>query len=168
MTARRSTCSRLPRRGTRFGRRAGSASCRISASTTRRRSTFSSFPGGFGTRSLLEDATVLRWIGGRAAEAEHTTSVCTGALLLAATGLLSGRRATTHRGALELLAGLDPTIDVRSDARVVFDGVVTSAGVSAGIDMALAMVGRLHGREVADETANYMEYRRDTEGVVDG
>jgi transcriptional regulator GlxA family with amidase domain len=121
-------------------------------------------PGGFGTRQLLDDVDVREWIRNAADKAQLTTSVCTGALLLARAGLLSGRRATTHWGAHDLLAGLDPTIVVEPHLRVVNDGIVTSAGVAAGIDMALAVVESLHGKAVADETAKYMEYPR--HGVV--
>ncbi|MDH3732377.1 MAG: DJ-1/PfpI family protein [Gemmatimonadota bacterium] len=124
-------------------------------------------PGGFGTRALLEDDTVVDWIRVRAAEAERVTSVCTGALLLASAGLLANRRATTHWAALDLLADVDASIDVTGEARVVEDDIVTSAGVSAGIDMALTVVERLHGRAVAEETARYMEYRWLPEGVLD-
>lgn len=117
-------------------------------------------PGGFGTRPLLENAAVLSWIRKTAAAATRVTSVCTGSLLLARSGLLAGRRATTHWGALDLLATIDPTMKVERALRVVDDGVVTSAGVAAGIDMALAVVESLHGREVADETAKYIEFPR--------
>jgi transcriptional regulator GlxA family with amidase domain len=116
-------------------------------------------PGGFGTRPLLEDTEVLAWIRETASTA-RVTSVCTGALLLARAGLLAGKRATTHWGALDVLAGLDDSIDVRREERVVHDGIVTSAGVAAGIDMALSVVEELCGREVADETARYVEYPR--------
>jgi len=115
-------------------------------------------PGGFGTRALLDDAAMIDWIRGAAGRAKHVTSVCTGALLLAKAGLLANRRATTHWGALELLASIDPTIRVEAGVRAVHDGVITSAGVSAGIDMALEVVESLFGAEVADETAHYMEY----------
>jgi transcriptional regulator GlxA family with amidase domain len=117
-------------------------------------------PGGFGTRALLHDAHLLDWIRRTAATAGRVTSVCSGALLLAQAGLLAGRRATTHWGALDLLASLDPTIRVKANVRVVDDGITTSAGVSAGIDMALAVVEAMHGRAVADDTARYMEYDR--------
>jgi transcriptional regulator GlxA family with amidase domain len=117
-------------------------------------------PGGFGTRALLEDAATLDWIRRIAAAARLTTSVCTGALLLAKAGLLKGRRATTHWGALDLLASLDPSITVDREARVVDDGTVSSAGVASGIDMAFAIVEKLFGPEVADETARYVEFRR--------
>jgi len=117
-------------------------------------------PGGFGTRALLHDAPVLDWIRRTAATAGRVTSVCSGALLLAQAGLLAGRRATTHWGALDLLASLDSTIRVEANVRLVDDGITTSAGVSAGIDMALAVVEVMQGRVVADDTARYMEYDR--------
>ena len=117
-------------------------------------------PGGFGTRAMLENQPMLDWVRQTAAAAVRVTSVCTGSLVLAKAGLLAGLRATTHWGALATLAGLDPTIRVDAAARVVDDGIVTSAGVSAGIDMAFAVVEAMHGRAVADETAHYMDYPR--------
>lgn len=117
-------------------------------------------PGGFGTRPLLEDGDVLGWIRRTAARSRLVTSVCTGALLLAKAGLLEGRRATTHWGALDLLASLGGKIVVEREARVVDDGVISSAGVASGIDMSFLVVEKLFGREVADETAKYIEYRR--------
>ncbi|MFT5145193.1 MAG: transcriptional regulator GlxA family with amidase domain [Rhodothermales bacterium] len=117
-------------------------------------------PGGFGTRALLKDPDTIAWIKRAAQSAARVTSVCTGALLLAKAGLLAGRRATTHWGALDGLANLDPSILVQPNHRVVHDGIVTSAGVSAGIDMAFAVVEAIHGRQVADETARYMDYPR--------
>src|ERR1043166_5621639 len=71
-------------------------------------------PGGFGTRALLEQPSACEWIRRQAAAAQRVASVCTGSLLLARVGLLAGRRATTHWGALELLASLDPTIRIES------------------------------------------------------
>lgn len=117
-------------------------------------------PGGFGTRALLDDERVLAWIRAASAAARQVTSVCTGALLLARVGVLRGKKATTHWGALDLLGEVDPSIEVQREARVVRDGVVTSAGVAAGIDMAFAIVEELCGRAVADETAHYIEYPR--------
>ncbi|MEE8476957.1 MAG: DJ-1/PfpI family protein [Gemmatimonadales bacterium] len=117
-------------------------------------------PGGFGTRPLLDDHATLDWIRETARGTRQVTSVCTGALLLAKAGLLKERRATTHWGALDLLATVDPTVTVERNERVVTDGVVTSAGVAAGIDMALAVVEDFFGRDVADETAHYIEYPR--------
>ena len=115
-------------------------------------------PGGFGTRALLNDSGTLVWIQAAAARSRQVTSVCTGALLLAKLGLLKDRRATTHWAGLDLLATIDPTIRVQRDQRVVHDGIFTSAGVSAGIDMSFALVQQLCGREVALETAHYIEY----------
>jgi transcriptional regulator GlxA family with amidase domain len=117
-------------------------------------------PGGFGTRALLADADVLEWIRRTASRSRLVTSVCTGSLLLAKAGLLDGRRATTHWGALDLLASLGRGLTVDREARVVEDGVITSAGVASGIDMAFRVVENLCGRAVADETAKYIEYRR--------
>lgn len=117
-------------------------------------------PGGFGTRPLLDDRETLQWIGATSQRANLTTSVCTGALLLAKLGLLATKRATTHWGAYDVLASLDPSITVERQQRVVHDGVFTSAGVSAGIDMAFAVVEALHGKTVADETAHYIEFQR--------
>jgi transcriptional regulator GlxA family with amidase domain len=81
-------------------------------------------------------------------------------LLLTNAGLLQGKRATTHWGALDLLASLDGGVKVERELRVVDDGVITSAGVASGIDMAFYVVETLFGRAVADETAHYIEYRR--------
>ena len=115
-------------------------------------------PGGVGTRALLIDEPTLRWIQQTSAASRQVTSVCTGALLLAKVGLLRGKRATTHWAGLDLLASIDPTIQVQRDRRVVHDGVFTSAGVSAGIDMSFAVVEQICGRDVAIETAHYIEY----------
>jgi transcriptional regulator GlxA family with amidase domain len=117
-------------------------------------------PGGFGTRPMLQDPDVVEWIRATAAKARLTASVCTGALLLARAGLLDGRRATTHWGSFGLLASLGKDITVDRQARFVDDGVLTSAGVASGMDLALHVVETLFGREVADETARYIEYRR--------
>lgn len=117
------------------------------------------YPGGRGARQLVNDAEHLEWLRERAPDIPVMTSVCTGALVLAAAGLLKGRPATTHRSALERLAGIDETIDVRADDRYVDDGdVVTAAGVSAGIDMALHLVARLAGDERAREVRRFLQY----------
>jgi len=117
-------------------------------------------PGGFGTRALLQDEETLGWIRQVASAARKMTSVCTGSLLLAQAGLLENRRATTHWGALDLLASLGKGVRVDRTARVVDDGIITSAGVASGMDMAFYVVESLFGRAVADETAHYIEYRR--------
>lgn len=115
-------------------------------------------PGGWGTRRLLEDHDTLQWIARVGSKAARVTSVCTGSLLLAKAGFLAGLRATTHWGAIDLLAGIDETIEVERDIRVVDSGPITSAGVAAGIDMALYAVELLCGRAVANDTARYMDY----------
>jgi len=117
-------------------------------------------PGGWGSRAAMQDPEVLAWVKSVAATAKFTSSVCTGALILARAGLLAGRRATTHWAAHDLLASLDGGVNVIRDARVVQDEVFTSAGVSAGIDMAFALVEEICGPAVADETAHYIEYPR--------
>jgi transcriptional regulator GlxA family with amidase domain len=116
-------------------------------------------PGGWGTRALVHDRTVIDWILRIASEVEITASVCTGAFLLAEAGLLSGLKATTHWGSIERLSKSYPQVEVLSDQRVVDQGsIVTSAGISAGIDMALQLVARLHGPAAARWTARRMEY----------
>lgn len=113
-------------------------------------------PGGYGTRKLLEHEPLLDWIRAVDRETTWTTSVCTGALLLAAAGLLEGRSATTHWMSRETLHGLgaEPVTE-----RVVFDGkYVTGAGVSSGIDMALTLVERNYGPEMAQAVQLGIEY----------
>ncbi|WP_372791896.1 DJ-1/PfpI family protein, partial [Paraconexibacter sp.] len=113
-------------------------------------------PGGIGTRALLDDDRLLAWIREAHEHARWTTSVCTGALLLGAAGLLDGLRATTHWLELESLAafGALPT-----DERIVVEGsVVTAAGVSSGIDMALWLTGEIAGTEFAQAVQLMLEY----------
>jgi transcriptional regulator GlxA family with amidase domain len=116
-------------------------------------------PGGWGTRRAMADEPLLDWIVRRAREVETLASVCTGALLLGKAGLLDGRRATTHWKALGLLRESFPAVTVVEDEHVVQDGdVLTSAGISAGIDLALRVVARHHGEAIARATARHMEY----------
>lgn len=123
-------------------------------------------PGGFGTHALLEDSATIRWIQDVAGRATHVASVCTGALVLARAGLLDGRRATTHWGSYDHLAAMGEGIAVDRTSRYVDDGVITSGGVAAGIDMAFHMVERICGRDVANETARYIEYPRSAGSIV--
>jgi transcriptional regulator GlxA family with amidase domain len=117
------------------------------------------YPGGQGTRPQLRDEAQLDWVRRQRQDVPLMTSVCTGSLVYAAAGLLANRPATTHWGSLEHLAELDPTIDVRGEERFVDDGdVVTSAGVSAGIDMALHLVMRLAGVERARQVRRAIQY----------
>jgi transcriptional regulator GlxA family with amidase domain len=116
-------------------------------------------PGGFGTRREMNNPAMLEWVKRANRDAELLLSVCTGSLILGAAGLLDGVEATTHFGAYDELRKAAPGCRVRTDMRYVDTGrLITSAGVSAGIDMALHVVARLHGDEVALETARYMEY----------
>jgi transcriptional regulator GlxA family with amidase domain len=113
-------------------------------------------PGGFGTRALVEHEPLLDWIRSVHETSRWTTSVCTGALLLAAAGLLNGKRATTHWLARDLIAelGAKPVAE-----RIVQEGkIVTGAGASAGIDMALRLVQLTYGDEVAQAVQLGIEY----------
>jgi transcriptional regulator GlxA family with amidase domain len=122
-------------------------------------------PGGQGTRREMHNPVVLDWVRRQAESAELVLSVCTGALVLGRAGLLDELDATTHHAAMDELREAAPRARLRPGARVVDNGgVILSAGVSAGIDMALHVVGRLLGREAAAETATYMEYRWESSG----
>src|SRR5713101_6094323 len=116
-------------------------------------------PGGWGTRTEIDNPRLLSWIAERASQMETLTSVCTGSMLLGRAGLLDGRRATTHWRSLDWMRQSFPTVTVEDRLHVVEDGaVITSAGISAGIDMALRVVARYHGEPVARATARHMEY----------
>ena len=116
-------------------------------------------PGGQGTRREVANRPLLAWISTIAARAEWVTSVCTGALLLCAAGPAQGKRVTTHWAFIETLRARGEAAEVVADCRYVRDGnLVTSAGVSAGIDMALWLAGVLHGPEFARKVRRAMEY----------
>lgn len=116
-------------------------------------------PGGRGTRTLMADEDHLAWVRAMRARTPLMTSVCTGALVYAAAGLLAGRPATTHHASLDALVAAEPSVLVDVDARFVDDGdVVTSAGVSAGIDMALHLVARMESPEVARGVRRGIQY----------
>jgi transcriptional regulator GlxA family with amidase domain len=117
------------------------------------------WPGGMGTRAQLGDVKIRERVRGLAAGGALMTSVCTGSLVYADAGLLDGRRATTHWGSLETLASLGEAVRVDDAARFVDEGdVITAAGVSAGIDMALHLISRLHSVERAREVRRYIQY----------
>jgi transcriptional regulator GlxA family with amidase domain len=117
------------------------------------------YPGGQGTVAQLGDEAYRGWLRSLAAAGTLMTSVCTGALVYADAGLLDGHRATTHWASLDQLASLGHDIQVCPDVRFVDDGdVITSAGVSAGIDMALHLVARLAGVDRARQVRRYMQY----------
>ncbi|WP_251151484.1 DJ-1/PfpI family protein [Cellulosimicrobium sp. Marseille-Q4280] len=116
-------------------------------------------PGGWGTRTLLADGAHLEWLHAMRAQTPLIASVCTGSLVLAAAGLLAGRPATTHWAHYDDLAEIDPSVVLDTEARYVDDGdVVTSAGVSAGIDMALHLVARLESPDVARAVRRAIQY----------
>jgi len=116
------------------------------------------YPGG-DTRGHENDSDLVAWVKAQKERGALLTSVCTGAHFYARIGLLSGRPATSWWGSLDRLASTDPTIDVRRDERFVDDGdIVTSAGVSAGIDMALHLVARLESIERARSVRRYIQY----------
>jgi len=116
-------------------------------------------PGGWGTRKEIKNEALLAWIKQRGGAVETLTSVCTGAMLLGQTGLLDGRRATTHWRSLDWMRESFPRVTVEDRQHVVEDGnVLTSAGISAGIDMALRVVARYFGEAVGRATARHMEY----------
>ncbi len=113
----------------------------------------------FGTRFEKDNPVLLEWIKERHRSNELTLSVCSGSLILASAGLLEGLPATSHRGALQELRDISPNVQVIQGRKTVDAGrIVTSGGISAGIDMALDVVAKLHGLELARETAYYMEY----------
>jgi transcriptional regulator GlxA family with amidase domain len=116
-------------------------------------------PGGWGTRRQIENKTLIDWIAQRGHQVETLTSVCTGALLLAQARLLDGRRATTHWRSLNWLRESFPAVTVEEHLHVVEDGhILTSAGIAAGLDLALKVVARYHGEPIARATARHMEY----------
>ncbi len=116
-------------------------------------------PGGYGTRPLMQSSRYSPWIQQRSREAALVCSVCTGSLLLGAAGLLHAKRATTHWLALDLLEKNFPDTTVVRDQHVVSDGaIISSAGISAGIDLALQVVRQYCGESAARNTARYMEY----------
>jgi transcriptional regulator GlxA family with amidase domain len=116
-------------------------------------------PGGWGTRREIENPVMLDWLRGHAPQVETLTSVCTGSMLLGFAGLLDGLHATTHWRSLDWMRDSFPAVKVQYDQHVVEDGrVLTSAGISAGIDMALKVVARYCGEPIARATARHMEY----------
>jgi transcriptional regulator GlxA family with amidase domain len=113
----------------------------------------------YGSRREMNNPAVLNWVRRTAETAELVLSVCTGSFILGKAGLLDGLAATTHFLAFDGLKQAAPATDLRPGERYVDNGkIITSAGISAGIDVSLYAVGRLLGKAVADETARYMQY----------
>jgi putative intracellular protease/amidase len=116
-------------------------------------------PGGVGTRQEGANEVLLEWLRQRSAAAQFVTSVCTGSALLARAGLLEGRRATSNKAVFRWVSSIGTNVTWVPEARWVEDGrFFTSSGVSAGIDMTLAVIAKLEGREAADQIAQRMEY----------
>ena len=115
-------------------------------------------PGGIGTRKLLENKKIMDWLRLNQ-NVNIVASVCTGSLLLAKAGLLKGKNATTHWGALELLKKISPSTNVIKKNKYVFDKYYTSAGIATGIDMSLHIIENIFGKVVAKNTAKYIEYK---------
>jgi transcriptional regulator GlxA family with amidase domain len=113
----------------------------------------------FGSRREMNNPIILKWIQEQSAQAQLTLSVCTGSLILAKAGLLEGKAATTHFKTIDALRNISQKITVKENIRFVDEGnIITSAGISAGIDMSLHVVRKLLGKDAADETAQYMQY----------
>ncbi len=116
-------------------------------------------PGGLGARRELDNPVIIDWIRETAARAEVVMSVCTGSLLLGRAGLLDGLEATTHHRVLDLLGRVAPAARIVTGRRYTDNGrILTSCGISGGLDLSLHVVARLLGREEAEKTAAYMEY----------
>ena len=116
-------------------------------------------PGGMGTRTEVDNVALIDWLRQRASSAEVVMTVCSGTALLARAGLLDGRRATTNKMFFHEVAEQGPRVEWVREARWVEDGkYATSSGVSAGIDMALAVIAKLSGQQVSDSLAVATEY----------
>jgi putative intracellular protease/amidase len=116
-------------------------------------------PGGRGVRREVDNPELLDWIAQASRNAEFTISVCTGSALLAKAGVLDGRSATTNKAAFDWVASHGPAVDWIREARWVEDGAfITSSGVSAGMDMALGAIAKMHDSGVAHHVAQVCEY----------
>lgn len=123
-------------------------------------------PGGQGARKQLTNTRLIAWIQKQSRAAQHVLSVCTGALLLAKAGLLDGLQVTTYHTAYDSLGELAPGAILCPGQRYADNGkIITSAGISAGIDMSLHVVEKLLGREQARHTARHMEYAWDPDNL---
>ncbi|MBX2846827.1 MAG: DJ-1/PfpI family protein [Acidiferrobacterales bacterium] len=116
-------------------------------------------PGGMGVRTEINNQFLLGWLSERAQTSEFVTSVCTGSALLAKAGVLDGRRATTNKRAFNWVVSQNDKVDWIREARWVEDGnIFTSSGVSAGMDMSLALISRILGEDVSEQVAIWAEY----------
>jgi transcriptional regulator GlxA family with amidase domain len=116
-------------------------------------------PGGVGTKKEMDKSAIVEWIRWNSDRAKMTVSVCSGARILARMGLLDGMEVTTHHEVFDDIRRIAPRATLNQKARFVDNGrILTAGGISAGIDVALHIVRKLHGDQVADRTARYMEY----------
>ena len=116
-------------------------------------------PGGFGIRNAIENLELIDWVKDTAHKAELITSVCTGSFLLAKAGALNGKKVTTHISSLQTVQKKFPDVEVITDKHVVEDGdIITSAGISAGIDLGFRIVERCFGSDLVKTIARRMEY----------
>ena len=116
-------------------------------------------PGGWGTRSEVNNERLVGWIADTAKKAELVTSVCTGSFMLAQAGLLRGKSATTHWASIDRMRRTYPDVDVKEEVPYVEDGnVITSAGILNGVELALYIVERFLGQEAAPRTARHLEF----------
>ena len=116
-------------------------------------------PGGWGTRTQIKNVNLLKWIANKSARTRLTVSVCTGSSLLGKAGLLDGHEATTHWRTFDFLKQAAPNAYIREDLRFTKDNsIFTSAGISAGIDMALHIVSHFFGTKIGEATARQIEY----------
>lgn len=116
-------------------------------------------PGGWGTRREVNNQRLVGWIAAAARKAELVTSVCTGSFMLAQAGLLQGKAATTHWASIERMRQTYPDIAVKEEVSYVEDGnVITSAGILNGVELALYIVERLFGKDVARRSARHLEF----------
>lgn len=117
-------------------------------------------PGGYGAREVeSKNPVVVEWVKQQNDRVQKMTSVCTGSFILGEAGLLDGKSATTHWTALDRMEKAFPNVTVKRDVKFVDQGhLITSAGISAGIEMALHLVAVLYGKETAANTAKHMEY----------
>ena len=116
-------------------------------------------PGGSGTRREVQNPVLLEWLRSQADNAQYVTSVCTGSALLARAGLLDGRRATSNKAAFDWVTSQSDQVDWQKQARWVKDGrFFTSSGVSAGMDMALALIAEITDLDTAKQVATWSEY----------
>ncbi|WP_422484895.1 DJ-1/PfpI family protein [Gudongella sp. DL1XJH-153] len=116
-------------------------------------------PGGYGTRPLVEDESYVNMVKDLCERSKYCLTVCTGSALLAKTGLLKGLNATSNKLSFDWVVSVDPEVQWLAKARWAVDGKYwTSSGVSAGIDMALAFVEQINGRDDAEKISKFMEY----------